>query len=882
MQYQTIMNTGASKLPFFTLPFLLLFTLTTLLSAQERSFEFDPEISYDSAILAPADFLGYELGDAFTLHSDVVRYFRELDELSDRITLHKYGETYEGRGLFYTVITSEKNQALIDRLRNNNLRLADPDSLNSTAADLVISKQPVTVWLSYNVHGNEASSSEAAMQAAYRLVAGSDAETQAMRENAITIIDPMINPDGRDRYVFWYKSAKSNVLNTDAADYEHDEIWPGGRTNHYWFDLNRDWTWLVHPESQGRVDAYQQWLPQVHLDLHEQGFNSNYFTMPGTTPRNHELPDDYEKWADVFGRGTIEEFDRHNINYATREAFDFFYPGYGSSYPSIMGGIGMLAEQGGHSRGGRAVETDDGYVLTLRQRIFDHYTNSIATVRTSIENREALLRYFRNAFSQDARKGETEAFIIPDNAQDYTYELIDIMLKHGVEVERAGDNFTLRNAFGYWDGESSRRSFNRGDFIIKTDQPRHIFINTLMKRQLAIKDSVMYDMATWSAPLAYNLDAAWTNEEVDVSTDRITESPRYPYGLRNTDASYAYVVNWDQRNAPKALAKLWNAGYRVRSAEETFTYDGTTYGEGSLVVLVGRNYSKKDNIKSDMQRIAEEARVYIDGFNTGRMDTGIDLASRDSQPVDEPKVALMVDSPFSSYTAGQIWFLFDRWTEFGISRLRSESLPYMDINEYDVIVMPGARGLSSLLDSTAQEKLKNWVRAGGTLVATESSAEFLTKNRSGFTDVALAETEKKEDNDKTVDPEAYTRYEAREDTSGLKRIPGSAFKGIVDDSNPLAFGLGNRLYSLKFSDEALVPSTDWQTVGYYQKDVRSLLVSGYASQENLQKAAGNTFAGVAEMGSGKVVFLLDNTQYRMFWVGPARMMQNAVMLLHDL
>jgi len=877
-----MMNTGASKLAFFTLSFLLLFFLTTMLSAQERTFEFDPEITYDSDIPSPKDFLGYELGSAYTMHSDVMRYFERLDELSDRITFHKYGETYEGRGLYYAVITSEKNHALIDQLRNNNLRLADPDSLNSTASDLVISKQPVTVWLSYNVHGNEPSSSEAAMQSAYRLVGASDTGTRGMRENAITIIDPMINPDGRDRYVFWYKSAKSNVLNTNAADYEHDEIWPGGRTNHYWFDLNRDWTWLVHPESRGRVDVYQQWLPQVHLDLHEQGFNSNYFTMPGTTPRNHELPDDYEKWADVFGRGTIEEFDRHNINYATREAFDFFYPGYGSSYPSNMGGIGMLAEQGGHSRGGRAVETEDGYVLTLRQRIFDHYTNSIATVKTAVEHREPLLRYFRDAFSQETRKGEAEAFIVPDNASGYTYELIDIMLRHGVEVERAGEDFTLRDAYGYWDGESSRRSFKSGDFIIKTDQPRHIFINTMMKRQLAIKDSVMYDMSTWSAPLAYNLDAAWTEDDIDVATQRVTESPGYPYGLENPEADYAFVIDWDQRYAPNALAKLWNAGYRVRSAAETFTYQGTTYGEGSLIVLAGRNYSKKNDIKADMQRIAEQAKVQIVGFDTGRMDKGIDLASRDSEPVKEPKVALMVDGPFSSYTAGQIWFLFDRWTDFGISRIRSESLPYLDINEYDVIVMPGARGLSSVIDSTAKEKLESWVRAGGTLVATENSAEFLTKNRSGFTGVALAETEKKEDNDDTIDPEAYTRYEAREDTSGLKRIPGSAFKGIVDDSNPLAFGLGKKLYSLKFSDDALVPSTDWQTVGYYQKDAGSLLASGYASQENLQKAAGNAFAGVAELGSGKVVFLLDNTQYRMFWVGPARMMQNAVMLLHDL
>lgn len=870
----------------FTVLLLLSIQIVQTANAQERTFEFDPDIEYDSEITSPADFLGYELGDEFTLHSEVVRYFKKLDEESDKLTLHKYGETYEGRGLYYAVITSEENQISIDDLRNRNLSLANPDELGEDERDQILEDQPVSVWLSYNVHGNEPSSSEAAMQAAYRMVAGMDEETDQMRQDAITIIDPMINPDGRDRYVFWYKSAKSHVLNDDANDYEHDEIWPGGRTNHYWFDLNRDWTWLVHPESQGRIAAYQQWLPQVHLDLHEQGFNSNYFTMPGTTPYNHELPDEYHKWADVFGRGTIEEFDKHNINYATREAFDFFYPGYGSSYPSVMGGIGMLAEQGGHSRGGRAVETEDGYVLTLRQRIFDHYTNSIATIRTAVNNREGLLNYFSNAFSQESKQGDVEAYILPDNSNDYTYELVNILLQHEVEIEQATEDFSIDDAYNYWDGEASGRSFSSGDFIIKTDQPKHIFINTLFKRQLEIRDSVMYDMSTWSAPMAYNLDAAWTNDELDINSELVTESQVYPSGVSNQAAGYAYVIDWDQRFAPNALSKLWDAGYRVRSAVEPFTFESQTYSRGSLIVLIGRNYAKRDVIAGDIQRIAEEASVKIVGFDTGRMDEGIDLASRDSQPVEKPKVALMVDSPFSSYTAGQIWFLFDRWTDFGISRIRTDALNGIDLDEYDVIVMPGSwGGVGGAIDSTAQSKLKSWVESGGTLVATEGTAAFFSKDQSAFTNVELVKDEEDEDDEESssdIDPEAYTRYEAREDTSGLKRIPGAAFQGMIDDSHPLAFGVGNQLYSLKFSDDAFLPSTDWQTVGYYSKDPETLLAAGYASQENIEKAVGNTFAGVSEMGSGKVVFLLDNTQYRMFWVGPARLMQNAVMLLHDM
>lgn len=869
--------------PLFRLSILIVmvYLMTAgLLSAQEKRFQFDPAISYDTEIPAPADFLGYELGSTFTLHSDVVGYFKKLDERSDRLSLHKYAETYEGRGLYYAVISSEKNQSNIDQLKKNNVQLAGNDAENGG----IINGQPITVWLSYNVHGNEPSSSEAAMQSAYRLVAGMDDETQNMRKNAITIIDPMLNPDGRDRYVFWYKSARSNMLNNDAADYEHDEIWPGGRTNHYWFDLNRDWVWLVHPESRGRIAAYQQWMPQVHLDLHEQGFNDNYFTMPGTTPRNYELPDDYEKWTDVFGRGVIKEFDKHNVNYATRESFDFFYPGYGSSYPSNMGAIGMLAEQGGHSRGGRAVKTDDGYVLTLRQRIFDHYTNSISTIRTAVENREPLLNYFRNSFTQKAKKGNIGAFVLPDSGNDYTYELVNILLKHGVEVDRASEDFNLRKAFSYRDGESGRRSFKKGSFLIGMDQPRHVFLNTIMKRQLTIKDSVMYDMSTWSAPQAYNLDASWTTASVGVNTEKVTEAVAYPSGVKNSGAQYGYVINWDQRYAPNALAKLWEAGYRVRSIEKPFTFDDKTYKRGSLVVLIGRNVDKKDQISSDMQRIANEASVEIQGFDTGRMQSGIDLASQSSTTVKQPKVALMVDSPFNSYTAGQIWFLFDRWTEFGISRLRSESLSSVDLSEYDVLIMPGIRGdFSSAADSTAQASIKSWVQRGGTLVATENTAEFMTKEKSGFTSVELV---KKDTTDKKVkegiNPEAYTSYATREDSSGLKRIPGAAFNGVIDNTNPLAFGLPDKLYSLKFSDESLKPSTDWQVVGYYEKDPQDVLASGYASQKNIKKAAGNAFAGVANMGSGKVVFLLDNTQYRMFWVGPARMMQNAVMLLHDM
>jgi len=855
--------------------FAFLLMATSAFAQYEFAFErfqFHADLNYDSEITSPAEYLGYELGKEYTFHHKVMDYFKQLDEESDKLTFHKYATTYEGRDLYYAVISSEENQGNIETIRQANLSLAN--NPESTAID----DKPVVVWLSYNVHGNEPSSSEAAMQTAYRLVAGADQETANWLDNAVVVIDPMMNPDGRDRYVYWYKSSRANILNTDANDLEHDEIWPGGRTNHYWFDLNRDWVWLVHPESQGRIDAYQEWMPQVHMDFHEQGFNNNYFAMPGTTPRNLELPAEYDKWADAFGRGLIEEFDKAHVNYATREAFDFFYPGYGSSYPSVMGGIGMLAEQGGHSRGGRAVETDDEYILTLRQRVFDHYTNGVSIVKTASENKEGLLSYFKNSVSAASQKGNTKAYILPNDENDYTYQVVNMLMKHGVKVERATQDFTQRDSYSYWDGSSSNRSFETGDFIIKTDQSKHLFINTLFRKQMEIEDSVMYDMATWSVPLAYNLDAAWTTRNVGASTEKVTEDMAYKSGLENAGAQYAYVIDWEQRHAPKALAKLWDMGYKVRSAGRTFSNGEKMYSEGSLIVLIGRNFEKRDQIAADMQMLADEASVVVEGFESGRMNTGMDLASSDSQPVDKPNVALMVDSPFSSYTAGQLWFLFDQWTELGISRIRSGSFSSSDLENYDVILMPGAwGGLSGVWNETEIESLKTWVRNGGVLIGTEGSGSWLTKGESGFTGVELMEDE--EEDSAEVDPQAYTKYADREDVFGLERIPGSAFKGRLDTTNPLAFGMKEKIYSLKFGDDGMVPNTDFQTVGYYVKDADDVLASGYSSAENKEKAAGMAFAAVHTMGSGKVVLLLDNTQYRMFWVGPSRMVQNAVMLM---
>ena len=845
-------------------------------------FVFEPDLPYDDAIPTPQSVLGYELGARFTLYADVVDYLEAVAASSDRVTMQPYGETYEGRTLYYLVITTPANHANLDAIKEGNQQLAAPAALSDAERQDLMQNHPLTVSYSYTIHGNEGSSTEAAMRVAYRLAAATDTETQSLLEDMVFVMYPTVNPDGRDRYVYWQRSMKRNLPATNPEDIVHDEPWPQGRTNHYWFDLNRDWIWTVHPEMDGLIDVYQQFMPQVHVDYHEQGYEDNYFTMPGTTPRNSLLPDPYVALADTFGRANIAAFDDAGAAYFTREAFDFFYPSYGSSYPSVMGAIGMLTEQAGIG-GGLAVENEDGYILTLRQRVFNHYLTSIASLKAAQRNRSRLMNYFVEALSPETNTVDTEAYILPDDDGDgYLTDLLEILEKHNIEVECTTESFRVNEAMDYRTGERDTRSFERGAYLVPTDQPRHLFVNTLLQRRVAFNDSVMYDMSTWSAPLAYNLEAYSTPEAPTVATEPMNEAMTPPMGVLNPEAGYAFVIDWDQRYAPTALALLWQHGYRVRAAHDAFSTGSRTFPAGSLIVLLGRNV-EKTNPADDMQAIAREAGVRIVGLDTGRMAEGPDLGSENHGILKQPRVGMLVDQPFSTYTSGQIWYLFDQETQLPVARVRASNLSESGtgdgryarygkttLDDFDVLILPDGYDLNAVFGDGTE--LMDWMERGGTVVATEDSAPYFTQDGGGLTSAAMVE-------DTTTAVGPYTAYGDRSDAYGLDGIPGAALTGRLDTTHPLAFGLGEDLYTLKYGSRALKPSPALQTAGYYARTADDLLVSGYASQENLEKLEGGAFAATMERGRGRIVLLLDNTQYRMFWRGPSRMMQNAVMLV---
>lgn len=873
--------------PFLSVFPRLLFLLAVIIpmtftTGQERF----PFPQHDGDIQSPADFLGYRLGDRFTEYERSVDYFYYLAGASDRIQVEEYGRTYENRPLLVLTVSAEDNMAEIDDIRETQMKMVDafrlPESEQAGFLD-----QPVVTSFSYNIHGNEASSTEAAHQVAYELATTEDPYLLGALEESVILMFICINPDGRNRYVNWYNTVARHTGGAEPRDLEHYAPWPNGRTNHYWFDLNRDWIWGVHPESRGHTAAYQRWMPQVHVDYHEQGYNANYFTAPGTTPRNFLLPDSYEAWSDTFGRANIAEFDKKGLSYFTRDRFDFYYPSYGSSYPSVMGGIGMLTEQGGIGAG-RAIEAEDGYVLTLRQRVYDHYTTSLATIKASARNRRALLEYSLSAWDPINSKEPTNAYVIEDDGNPFLEDFLKVMLLNGAEVERTTSSLTA-SGLNYRSGEKERKTFPAGSIIIPTEQSRHLFVNSLLGRNLYIEDSVMYDMATWSAPLAYNLNAWSLGSPVQVDTEPVTSATLYETGMvsaAGTGPAYAYVIDYNQRNAPKALSKLWEKEYRVRSAHAPFTtLDGRTFSAGSLIVLAGRNVGKAADMAADMAAVAKDAGVNISAEVTGRVASGDDIGNSRHRPVKQPKVAMLVEPPFNTYTSGQLYFLFDQETELPVERIRVSTLAQTaipkfgsryglaDLDDYDVLLLPGANRLSQVWKDESLQALTDWIRNGGTVVALEGSALFFSKEGK-VSDLGVASLPRD-----TAETARLLTYAERENYRGKRRIPGSALRSSVDQTHPLAFGVEPEVFTLKFGTNALIPSNNLQSVARYLDDAGQLLTAGYAADENLNVLAGKTWAGVQSFGSGKIVYLLDNPHYRMFWRGPSRMVQNAVMLL---
>ncbi len=772
----------------------------------------------------------------------MVDYVLEVSETSPYVEVEQYGVTPEGRPLLVAVIARSQN---VEAVRQSVLEAAqgrgEPD-------------QPV-VWLSYNVHGNEAVSTEAALETLYRL---SQPEFDAVLEDVIVVLDPCLNPDGRDRYVTGYQQRRGMRPDADADAREHDEPWPGGRYNHYLFDLNRDWAWGTQPETRARIALYNRWLPAVHVDFHEQGVNSPYYFAPAAEPYHPRVTPYQRELQTTIGRANADVFDRNGWLYFTREVFDLFYPAYGDTWPTFNGSVGMTYEQGGSGRAGLAIETAEGDTLRLANRIDHHVASGLETVRTTARNADRVSAEFATYFQ--TRPEGARSYVAQGNAGKLQ-ALADLLDFQGITYgwARGGTVTGTRYGGGLEGEETGRLEVEPGALVVSTDQAKGHLAAVLFEPEPALGDSVTYDATAWALPYVYGLEAVASDLEVATGGPAPAEAT-VPGGR-----PYAYIAAWESAADAKLMAALLRHGVGVRVMPEPFEADGRTFGRGSLVITRTGN-AGIDDFDAIVLEAARSSGRSLYALTSGFAPAGVDIGSNQVGFVREPHVAILADTPSSPTAVGELWHWFDSVVDYPATFLTAEDVGAADLEDVDVLVMPDGSWRSWLTDSRA-ETLRDWVRAGGRLVALEDAATALGQ-KSGFG----LEVETESDADTSGDAR-LRRYADRTRRSVSDDVPGAVYRVALDDSHPLAYGYDGSMYVLKRQSEGVQFLKDGWNVGVVRSGAPTAGFAGATAQADLEDTL---VFGVEELGRGSVVYLVDSPLFRGFWVDGHLLFANAV------
>lgn len=834
--------------------FILLLTVASSVAAQP--------------LPSPEEHLGYELGSRFTLHANLVTYARLAAERSDRMTLTEYGRSVEGRPLLYLVVTSAKNHARMAAIRANKEKIADPRKLGEgDDAAALVRDTPVVVWLSYNVHGNEASPSETAMKVIHRMATASDAETTKWLDEGITIIDPCMNPDGRDRYAYWYNGMKGRRPDPDLQSAEHREPWPGGRSNHWYFDLNRDWAFATQDETRARHPHFIAWTPQVHVDFHEMGHESSYFFFPAEKPINANLPEHTLKWGKRFGRGNAKAFDEHGWSYYTAESFDLFYPGYGDSWPSFTGAIGMTYEQGGHGRAGASVRRRDGTLLTLLQRLEHHEVATYATIRTAVDGRVEFLgdyQRFRASATEEGRTGPIRSFLLPLGSDPGRVDaLVETLMLQGIEVRRTDAPVTLAKVTDALGKDQLDRTFGAGTYVVDLAQPLKRLAKTLLEPRAEIRELYFYDVSAWSLPLAYGVTAFQCPVDLDVASSPVNEVATRPGRVAAGDAKVGWLCRYDTRGALEALVDLLRAGVKVRSARKAFTLDGSSFDRGTLVIRKSENSA---HVAERLQAVAKARGVTFHPASSGFTEKGIDLGSRSVVPVVRPRIALCGGEGTSSTSFGATRFVLDQVLDIPYSFVPLESLGSLDLDDFTVVVIPEAS-----VSSAAKKKLATFASSGGVVIGFGRSAFSLCGD--GGSSISSKPKEKPKD---AKEPPRAKWTEEREAHRRTRQQPGSIFRVELDPAHPVSFGYRTEIAAFHGGTRSFDPKGAGTHVGLF---VEADPLSGYVNAEDAEALKGRAYLSVDGRGRGAFVLFADDPNFRGAWRGLTRLFVNAALLM---
>lgn len=836
----------------------LLLLISVQVCAQDLSYYLPKHVAYNSSIPTPKSIIGHEVGEWHVTHDKLVYFMKAVAAASNRMQLQIMGKTYEGREQVALIISSPANLAKLETIRLEHLQLSN----SQQSATQNIANMPVVVWMGYSIHGNESSGSNASLLAAYYLAAAEGEEVDKLLANTVIIIDPSFNPDGLNRFATWANMHKSQTQVSDPNSREFNEVWPGGRFNHYWFDLNRDWLPAQHVESRNRLQLFHQWKPNILTDHHEMGSNSTFFFQPGVPSRvNPNTPDKNQQLTAAIGNYHAKFLDSIGSFYFTKEGYDDFYYGKGSTYPDINGGVGILFEQA--SSRGHAQDTENG-LLTFPFTIRNQFTTTLSTLAAANGLRKEMLTYQRNFYKDVAKEADAysiKGFVFGNkNDKAKTNILVEMLLRHQIEIFNLKQDVTFNG-----------QVFTKDEaYVIPTNQKQFKIIKTVFEKTFDYKDSLFYDITSWTMPLALGLQYAEVKNNVsDLMGNKIIANPTLPLLTHHIKNAYAYIIKWNEMFAPKVLYQLQQKGIIAKVATQQFTATINNkeeeFGYGTIVIPVSIQNKNAEALINLIDEVANNTGVEIFAVSTGLSSKGIDLGSGSLMNVKVPKVMMLVGNGTSPTDVGEIWHLLDTRFNIPVSNVDVERINNISITKYNVIIMPS--GSYNTLAKDAQEKLKFWISNGGTLIASEDAVKVLATN--GFTKVQFKNIEGKKDSTLNMP------YYLRSDEIRAKEMTGSIFEASIDITHPLCYGYTKATVSIFKSSNALM----LQNPNPYDSPVlftENPLQSGYLFRGYKDKVGNTASVNIDVLGRGKVISMIDNLNFRAYWLGTNKIFMNAI------
>ncbi len=813
---------------------------------------------------SPSEFLGYELGTHFTLHYKVLEYYKYLAANSKNVKLQSYGETNEGRELLVAFVADDENIGRLEEIRKSNLANAGIGNGQPMA------NQPAIVWLSYNVHGNESVSTEASMKTIYDLLNPANTKTKEWLKNTVVVIDPCINPDGRDRYVNFYNPVANKIPDPKPYAREHREPWPGGRVNHYYFDLNRDWAWQTQKETKERIKLFNSWLPEVHVDFHEQGVNEPYYFAPAAAPFHNAITPWQTEFQTTIGKNNAKYFDQHGWLYFTKERFDLLYPSYGDTYPLYNGSIGMTFEQGGGGVAGLAILNEEGDTLTLKDRIAHHYTTGLSTVETTSQYAHKVVDEFKKFYSTSKNNpvGEYKTYVIKaDDHAENAAKLAELLKRNGIEYGYGVAK--PANGYDYFTNKTENFNIEKADLIVNAYQPKSVLARVLLEPKTVVVDSNTYDITAWALPYAYGLKTYGLKESVQPVTE-MAPPPAPVQPAASGTAAYAWIAEWKSVKDVKFLAALLQHHVKVRFTETAFEEGGKVYDAGSLIIAKTSNGGLGNGLETLVQQLATEKGETLSKITSGFVDKGADFGSYKVRYINKPTVAVLAGDGVSATAFGEVWQFFEQQIDYPITVIRTDDISRVNWDDIQVLIAP-----SGYYQNLADEKILNWIKAGGKLIAIDGAVRQLA-DKKGF---AIKVKEVKDDKEKDTKKDPYKNlktYGESERTDLTNSMPGAIYRVDLDNTHPLAFGYPKYYYTLRLDDEVYSFLEEGWNVGVIKKDN---YVSGFVGNGIKDKLKDGTLFGVEQIGRGTVVYLADDPLFRSFWENGKLLFSNAVFLV---